>query len=160
MASGSSERFAAKFDALHTIRIPGEDLARRRFLSEHRRFRLNVDFKRDLHQRLFRAFASLGFDDDKWWSDEDLKFLVAKGQALQRFQEAAVEAAKADLPKLQMAASDRKGGNKAKDLVTQAEKEAARTEKLLRPLLVEYENRFGRPPDPGIEPPDSASGSE
>jgi len=145
LASGSMERYVAKFDVLHTIRVPVEPAARQQFLEEHRRFKLDADFQRDLHQRLFRAFASLGFDDDNWWTDEDLKFLVGKGKALHQKQLATVEAAKAELPTLQMASGERKGGNKANTLVKDAEKEAERTSALLEPLLVEHGRRFPAP---------------
>jgi len=145
LTSGSTERYVAKFDALHTIRVPVESAARQQFLEEHRRFKLDADFQRDLHQRLFRAFASLGFDDDNWWTDEDLKFLVGKGKALYQKQLASVEAAKSELPTLQMASGDRKGGNKANTLVKDAEKDAERTSALLEPLLAEHGRRFPVP---------------
>jgi hypothetical protein len=142
MAGGSKERYVAKFDVLHTIRVPVGDDARRQFLVEHRRVRLASDFQRDLHQRLFRAFASLGFDDERWWTDEDLKVLVEKGKALHQEQLAGVDAARAELTTLQMASGERKGENKTKDNVKQAEKEAAETKALLEPLLTEHARRF------------------
>jgi len=40
---------------------------------------LNIEFCRDLHIRIFMAFASLGFDDHQWFSTEDLKVLVDQG---------------------------------------------------------------------------------
>ena len=142
MAAGSTERYVAKFDRLYTIGLPHEPELRKQFLSEHRRFKLAVDFQRDLHQRLFRAFASMGFDDEAWWSDEDLKFLVAKGKALHRQQEAEVEAAKDELATLQMAAGEQKGQNKTNTMVKQAEKAAAKTAELLAPFVAEHGRRF------------------
>lgn len=38
---------------------------------------LNTDFLRDLHLRIFCAFARLGFDDYSWYSDEDLSLLIS-----------------------------------------------------------------------------------
>lgn len=145
LASRSTERYVAKFDVLYTLRVPVEPAARQQFLEEHRRFKLDADFQRDLHQRLFRALASLGFDDDNWWTDEDLKFLVGKGKALHQQQLASVDAAKSELSTLQMASGERKGGNKANTLVKDAEKEAERTFELLEPLLAEHGRRFPAP---------------
>ena len=44
---------------------------------------LAPDFARDLHLhlRVLRAFASLGFDDHRWPSTEDLQWLATQGQA-------------------------------------------------------------------------------
>jgi hypothetical protein len=140
---GSSERYFARFDTLHTIKIPTEAGQRTKFLNAHRRFRLAADFTRDLHQRLFRAFASLGFDDDNWWTDEDLKFLVAKGGALKKTQEALVETAKSEVTTLEIAAAGQKDKNRAKHQVAQAEKQLAKTNEILEPLIREHRARFG-----------------
>ena len=142
MAVGSNERYVAKFDALYTIRIPLAADARKQFLDDHRRFTLTIDFQRDLHQRLFRAFASMGFDDDGWWTDQDLKFLVDKGNALLRQQEADIQTAKAELGTLQLAGDEQKAQNKTKNSVKQAEKLAAKTAGQLAPLLAEHDRRF------------------
>jgi hypothetical protein len=74
-------RYCARLDALFTIEIPADDKARQAFLTERRILTLHPDFARDLHLRLFNAFASLGFDDHAWPSTEDLQWLVAQGQA-------------------------------------------------------------------------------
>ena len=55
--------------------------------TEHRRFGLAIELKRDIHQQRFRAFSSLAFHDDSWWTDEDLKFLVAKGRSINQAQQ-------------------------------------------------------------------------
>jgi hypothetical protein len=78
---GQTGRFCARLDSLHTIEIP-DDLAQRvQFLTERRLFTLHPDFARDLHLRVFGAFASLGFDDHRWPSLEDLQWLVNQGKA-------------------------------------------------------------------------------
>jgi len=78
---GTTGRFCARLDSLHTIEVP-EDLGRRaQFLAACRVATLHPDFARDLHLRLFGAFASLGFDDAGWPSTEDLQWLVMQGQA-------------------------------------------------------------------------------
>jgi hypothetical protein len=51
------------------------------FVSARRIGRLHVDFIRELHARIFRAFVNLGFDDFGWLTDEDLAWLVQKGKA-------------------------------------------------------------------------------
>jgi hypothetical protein len=74
-------RFCARFDFLHTIQIPGEAGTMHELLQKKRIAALHPDFARDLHCRIFGAFASLGFDDHAWPSDEDLNWLVSQGKA-------------------------------------------------------------------------------
>jgi hypothetical protein len=78
---GRTGRHAARFDSLHTIEIPQSEEERRTFLAHHRIGTLNIEFCRDLHLRLFAAFASLGFDDHCWFSTDDLQALVDQGRA-------------------------------------------------------------------------------
>lgn len=85
---GKQGRFCARFDAIFTIQIPEENAAREQYLRDRRIGVLSPDFQRDLHSRLFGAFASLGFDDNDWFSKEDLDWLVAKGIAELRELEA------------------------------------------------------------------------
>jgi len=73
-------RFNAKLDSLHTVQIPSEsDQAGFRALK--RIGHLNDAFVRDLHTRLFRSFATLGFDDIRWLSSKDLEWLASRGQS-------------------------------------------------------------------------------
>ena len=86
-------RFCCRFDALFTIQLPPDGATREAFVARSRIATLNPDFLRDLHLRLLRAFASLGFDDYRWFSDRDLELLVSKGKgdilkAEQKLQEA------------------------------------------------------------------------
>jgi len=74
-------RYAARFDSLHTLQIPHVPSAREAFIAKHRKYTLHADFCRDLHVRIFQAFAKLGFDDDQWYGTEDLKFLIQMGEA-------------------------------------------------------------------------------
>jgi hypothetical protein len=78
---GKSGRFCARLDSFHTIEIPEEGNQRTQLLATHRTLTLHADFARDLHMRIFGAFASLGFDDHSWPSTEDLQWLVNQGQA-------------------------------------------------------------------------------
>jgi hypothetical protein len=76
-----SGRYAARFDLLHTIRVPPTGTERQSFVDRSRIAVLHRDFARDLHVRVFRAIASLGFDDHRWLSDSDLEWLVDSGRA-------------------------------------------------------------------------------
>ena len=78
---GQATRFTAHLDALHTISVPGVGPSRVEFTHKRRAFRLAPDFVRDLHARIFGAFASLGFNDDQWYSDQDLALLLAHAKA-------------------------------------------------------------------------------
>jgi hypothetical protein len=76
---GYEGRFGARLDSLHTIQIPQES-EQRAFTDQKRVGRLHIDFIRDLHTRLFRAFATLGFDDHRWMSTQDLNWMVSRGR--------------------------------------------------------------------------------
>ena len=66
--------FCARFDSIHTVQLPpGQSGQRTDFITNSRVARLNFEFVHDLHLRHFRAFASLGFDDHRWFSTEDLR---------------------------------------------------------------------------------------
>lgn len=77
---GKEGQFCARLDSLHTIQIPAIPARLEGFLRDRRAARLQIDFVRDLHLRIFRAFASLGFDDVSWFSTQDLELLVNKGR--------------------------------------------------------------------------------
>jgi hypothetical protein len=77
--SGYDGRFGARLDLLHTIQIPAES-EQRAFTDAKRIGHLQDEFARDLHTRLFRAFATLGFDDHRWMSTQDLNWLVSRGR--------------------------------------------------------------------------------
>jgi len=75
-----SGRFCARLDSIHSVQIPRVSEQRTAFLQQRRIARLHAEFARDLHVRILRAFASLGFDDISWFSTEDLNWLVHKGR--------------------------------------------------------------------------------
>ncbi len=70
-----SGRFCARLDAIFTIQVPPAPDQLPKLLKK-RIGSLNPDFVRDLHIRLFASFASLGFHDQNWLSDDDLNWLV------------------------------------------------------------------------------------
>lgn len=125
LASGAApKRYFAKFDSLHSIKVPGETRARDAFIQKHRRYRLAPEFARDLHARIFGAFAALGFDDDQWFCDGDLELLVSflQKEATQRKAEvdalaSQVQVARATDAKAQeVAGLEKQLGNKRADL--------------------------------------------
>jgi hypothetical protein len=78
---GCNGRHAARFDSLHTIQTPRNPEEMKAFLKKCRIATLNIDFCRDLHVRVFNAFASLGFEDHGWFSTDDLQAVVDQGRA-------------------------------------------------------------------------------
>jgi hypothetical protein len=84
-------------DSLHTVELPEGDEALHPFIQQKRIGRLNIDFARDLHLRIFRAFASLGFDDHRWMSTEDLRWLVSRGRSEKTSAETALRDAETAL---------------------------------------------------------------
>jgi hypothetical protein len=93
---GHQGRFAARLDSLHTIQIPAEP-EQRAFTDSKRIGHLHIEFIRDLHTRIFRAFATLGFDDHRWMSTNDLNWLVSRGRREVHDAEGAVENARTSL---------------------------------------------------------------
>lgn len=77
---GKQGKFRACLDSIYTLTIPDNPDARLEFCSRTRIARMCDEYVRDLHIRLTRSFASLGFDDHKWLCIEDLATLVAKGK--------------------------------------------------------------------------------
>jgi hypothetical protein len=73
-------RYFATFERLYTIEIPVGP-QRLEYLKSHRVYALDQAFAHDMHQRLFRAFASLGFDDHAWWSPADFEILMKRADA-------------------------------------------------------------------------------
>jgi hypothetical protein len=76
---GRDGAFCARLDALHTIELPQKGPDRDAFERQRRVATLSLDFCRDLHLRILRAFASLGFDDYKWFALKDLKMVATVG---------------------------------------------------------------------------------
>ncbi|MEZ4442923.1 MAG: hypothetical protein R3B72_27760 [Polyangiaceae bacterium] len=139
--AGSVDRYAARFDQLFTIKVPEATEERASYLKTHRRYSLTPEFAHDLHQRLFRAFASMGFDDDGWFTDADLKLIVGHGESQLASLDAEISTAKS---RLEVVAAS--GGNKReeKDLrkaIGEAEAKIKRVQEVLVPLQAEAERR-------------------
>jgi hypothetical protein len=94
---GYEGRYGARLDSLHTFELPEDGPTLRLFTDQKRIGKLHIDFVRDLHLRVFRAFASLGFDDHRWLSTEDLQWLVSRGRSEVNSAEADVRGAETAL---------------------------------------------------------------
>jgi hypothetical protein len=141
-----TDRYFAKLDSLRTIQIPEEEGPRQAFIKRHRRFKLNPEFARDLHVRIFKAFASLGFDDDGWWSDADLDLAAKKGEADVASLRAAVQSLEAQLDVLKTGEGSKKELRQIEDQLKEKRPALTSTEADLHPLLVELRKRGLRPP--------------
>ena len=147
LAANSTERYFAKFDSLRTIQVPVEQGARQEFLRKHRTHHLAEDYIRDMQLRLFRAFASLGFDDSQWWSDSDLKVVVGRGEALLKECDAAREKAASERAGLELAGAKQKDVNAIGNAVVEAEARLKRIQEHLGPLREERARREGAGPE-------------
>ncbi|MBN2295613.1 MAG: hypothetical protein JXM70_24495 [Pirellulales bacterium] len=107
---GREGRFCARFDAIFTLQVPSEPDQWSQFL-EKRIGSLNSDFVRDLHIRLFTAFARLGFQDVCWLSDQDLAWLVKTAEADILKAKAELASAKAEQEKLSSAGKQSQQGS-------------------------------------------------
>ena len=131
-----AKHYVAKLDELYTIEVPKKPDERAQFLERHRRFRLDPSFARDLHVRVFRAFASLGFDDVAWWSDGDLELVVNQCDAWVRKIESEIETLRqgADPRRDVLAASGEPG-----KAIHRLDEEIKSAEKRKREILAQYE---------------------
>lgn len=124
-------RFFVMLDRIYTVTYSDiESLLKRRVAT------LNPEFARDLHLRIFRSFASLGFDDVGWFATDDLKLLIQYGQS----ELAAFEKTVSDL-KLKQGQQEFRGQQfKEKDLV-RAEESHRNLVEQLRPYEEELTRR-------------------
>ena len=99
-------RYYAHLDSLHSVAVPSNPELQE-FLTVKRVATLTDEFRRDLHIRLFSAFASLGFDDFGWLSDEDLTWLLEKGESELSQRRANLAGAKSEVAKLEASGSQK-----------------------------------------------------
>ncbi len=153
--NGEKGSFCARLDSLHTIELPSEgDSARQQFIGAVRVARLDDSFAHDLHQRLFRSFASLGFDDDKWYPTADLEVLVETGERDRAKAEADYRDALAALKVAETQGdfkSDKEKEGREKG-VANKKKVVDELDKELAPLRAELERRRTTPRTPGDSP--------
>jgi hypothetical protein len=153
---GQSGRFRAKFDSLHTIGLPPLGTQRDSFVKAQRIGTLHIDFCRALHVRLFTSFAPLGFDDDHWASDEDLKWLANAGQTELHQQEAAVSAIRTKKSSLEA-----QGKQFAEKELTTAQETLDELRAEVQPYIKELERRSTKRTDvPTPENPGQPSGPD
>jgi len=131
-------RFCARLDAIHSIQVPPGEQERRAFLRERRIGTLNAEFVRDLHVRVFMAFASLGFSDQSWLSDGDLSWLVQAGEL--DVNEIKLELSKA---RTKQANLDAQGKDPPTQEIDRLEQRLAELESQIEPYLTEKSRRQG-----------------
>lgn len=139
---GQRGSFCARLDSLHTIEVPEAEALRRKYVADRRVAQLDPAFARDLHGRLFRAFASLGFDDHAWYSTADLEVLVTLGEKAVAIAESEYSGAKARMLAGQSQAYNKPGEEKG--LENAVEKQRLAVEKVkaeLQPLKDELTRR-------------------
>ncbi len=128
-------RYVARLDSLHTIAFPQKPDARSAFIEKHRFARLNRDFSRDLHTRLFQSIASLGFEDVTWLSNPDLQYLIGMGNAEIKWLES---------EKDRIAAAMQADGGKGNELQSVLSR-ISDIETRLNPYAIEMERRTVKP---------------
>jgi len=139
------KRYAAKLDRIRTIKIPVDAEARRAFSGTHRSHRLNPEFQRDLHLRIFRSFASLGFDDEEWWPDEDLRLIVNSGKARIAALEAEVAKNLDERGRLEVGGVKEKRLNACDEATKGSRERLEALRKQVGPLSEELERRSKKP---------------
>jgi hypothetical protein len=136
MPGAKPGRYWARLDSLHTVSLPGPgDLSAA--IGRHRIATLSDDFRADLHKRIFGAFASLGFDDHRWLSVADLKWVVSAGR--QDVASIEIELLKTEADAERASAS----GQTPRASTKEAEKRRAKLEKL-KSQLEGYEREYGK----------------
>ena len=149
VVAGTSDRHFAKLDALYTVKVPLDVPTRAAFLAKHRRFRLNDEFARDLQLRIFRAFASLGFDDMRWWSDGDLGLIARKGEALRVQLQGELQSAQSAVELLNTAGGAKRDVKAKAQDAEMAQGRLRKLEEELTPFLEEQRSRAALQPDGG-----------
>lgn len=133
---GKTGRYAARFDSLHTVETPSTPSDMSAFLQKCRIATLAIEFCRDLHVRLFNAFASLGFDDHAWPSTPDLQWIVDQGMA-------DLKALETEISKMHSAKSsiEAQGGKFAATPLENAQATCQEFKEKLGPYIHELEQR-------------------
>jgi len=139
---GYSGRFGARFDRLYTVGIPVDPDERAAFVAARRVASLTDSFVRDLHLRIFSAFASLGFDDQGWLPDDELSWLVDHGNADIAKAESLVATKNADIKErgLRGLPSSKKGAQEQKEL-NNLQNDVDKTSGLVQPYIDELQRR-------------------
>ena len=137
-------RYYAHLDSIHTIAKPPADKLQQ-FLRNARIAALASDFVRDLHVRLFSAFASLGFDDVGWLSNHDLKWLVDWGRKDLLEGQQALQQVNASLSGMQASGEQRhpKHLKSDEERLANLEQKIAKLREKLEPYEYELQARQG-----------------
>ena len=133
---GRDGRFCARFDAIFSIQVPSDPENLADFVKSARIGSLNVEFLRDLHLRVFGAFASLGFSDQGWLSDGDLKWVVETGRG-----ELSAAETKLQQERAKKAGQEAKGERFNEEELAKSERKVAELKTRLQPYLDEWQSR-------------------
>jgi hypothetical protein len=142
--SPRDKRYAAQLSTLYTLEVPVENTARAAYLQQHRQHALAPEFARDLHLRILGAYASLGFDDDGWWSDDDLALVVSRGEALRSQAEARVQTLESALEVHRVSGGNQREEKKLSEELALSKKQASSAREALTGLHAERQRRTSR----------------
>lgn len=101
--AAAAPRFQARLDQLCTLRLPEDPAPRAEWVRVHRVARLTPDFIRALPVRLFQAIARVGYDDVRWYSTQDLRWLLVQADAELAGRDAELAAKRSELARAQAA---------------------------------------------------------
>ena len=99
--------------------------------------RLCIDFARELHVRLFSTFASLGFDDVAWLTDDDLCWAIERG----RIELADAEKSLAEKKSAKFQKGFESGQQFPEAQITRAEERVAQVRAKIAPFETELQKR-------------------
>lgn len=139
LADTSNRRYAAQLHLLSTVKLPVREPDRQQWVKKHRVARLEIDFLRELHLRLFLSFSRLGFDDYAWLPEADLDLLINAGQREINYLERSKSQAELAIETHRAAAHEvpKRDRQKPEEIQKQLEKVQSR----LEPYLNERERR-------------------
>lgn len=149
-----NKRFAASLDSIHTIQLPTIQEKREAWISSKRIARLSDDHRRHLQARFFDAIAHEGFDDFRWWCDQDLELLITASQQHLHEADAQITKIRADIQILEGSAASKPEEKKLEGLRTQLrnmEQDRSKKASELEPYQQETQRRKQEAPKPTEE---------
>ena len=142
LEEGTGKRFAADLSAFSTLQVPSDSTLRTTWINQHRIWRLDIEFARDLHLRVFNGVARLGFDDHAWFADPDLEIMITEGRKeVSVLQIAVADAERAVQTK---EANNDTVSKKMLEEVESRRRDLKEAEDQLAPYLAERERRISR----------------
>lgn len=141
-------RYLAHLDSLHTVSASAKlEGTLPEQLQRFRVARLEPDFQRDLHRRIFESFVYLGFNDSEWYNSDDLEWITLAGKA--DVAKSAANELEASRKVVSRTAAGQAETNKTKNIAVEKvafESSKRKVEEELAPLVAELEKRKPSPP--------------